>query len=234
MLIDIFSSLDPIHRSAASIRPILIWASPWTLALTIGQLWATPTIRATIINLGAFIIIKPAFKSAPTKIKGFIHYATCLGIVLLSRNLFGLLPFTPALSRQPLFVLTISLVVWLTLIISSASFNLSIFATKFIPENTPVWLARFLTLVEVIRSIVRPLTLALRLIVNIAVGHLLVKTICSLSCILVIKARLVWAPIIIMLRCSVFLLEVFVVLIQSYIFVILVVIYFEEHTRHPH
>lgn len=51
--------------------------------------------------------------------------------------------------------------------------NLKIFFIHLCPENSPLLLRLFIILIEFIRSIIRPLTLFLRLTINISSGHIM-------------------------------------------------------------
>jgi F-type H+-transporting ATPase subunit a len=50
--------------------------------------------------------------------------------------------------------------------------NLGSFRAKFLPEGAPSFLNPFLSVVEFISILVRPLTLSIRLVANINAGHL--------------------------------------------------------------
>ncbi|MQI72166.1 hypothetical protein EI017_25775, partial [Escherichia coli] len=49
-----------------------------------------------------------------------------------------------------------------------------------VPNGTPIPLIRFIVLIEIIRNIIRSLTLSIRLIANIVSGHLLLTLIGNL------------------------------------------------------
>jgi len=44
-----------------------------------------------------------------------------------------------------------------------------------LPNNTPGFLIRFMALIELVRKIIRPITLAVRLTANITAGHILLN-----------------------------------------------------------
>ena len=50
--------------------------------------------------------------------------------------------------------------------------NLNRFRAKFLPEGAPSLLNPFLSVVELVSVLVRPLTLSIRLVANINAGHL--------------------------------------------------------------
>lgn len=92
-----------------------------------------------------------------------------------------------------------------------------------VPEGTPIYLASFIVLIERIRNLIRPLTLAVRLVANIIAGHLLLVLLSRLGEISIIY-YIFTLPLIISLT----VLEIFVTIIQSYVYIILLVLYLNE------
>ena len=96
--------------------------------------------------------------------------------------------------------------------------------SHFLPLGTPYALIPLIVLIEVVRNLIRPVTLAVRLAANIVAGHLLLTLLRSLS---------PSAPsylLVVILRALILLLvlESAVALIQSYVFRILTTLYVEE------
>merc|ERR1712029_512394 len=100
----------------------------------------------------------------------------------------------------------------------------TLFLSHLVPKGTPVHLVPFMVLIELIRGIMRPFTLGIRLAANIIAGHLL----------LVLISRPIYAlnrSIIIAVLRGLFLLrvlEIAVSLIQSYVFMRLGSLYARE------
>jgi F-type H+-transporting ATPase subunit a len=92
--------------------------------------------------------------------------------------------------------------------------------SSFLPRNTPLILCPLLRIVEIIRTLIQPFTLALRLIVNIRAGHLILSLVCK-------------APLLRVLTVGPFLatLEVLVRIVQSFVFFILIKVYLEGRKR---
>lgn len=93
-----------------------------------------------------------------------------------------------------------------------------------VPQGTPFALMPFIVLIETIRNVIRPGTLAVRLAANIIAGHLLLTLLGgtgpSLSTFLVIL--LISAQILLLI------LESAVAIIQSYVFAVLRTLYTRE------
>jgi F-type H+-transporting ATPase subunit a len=129
-------------------------------------------------------------------------------------NYFGLVPFSIPLRAHMEFFMIFSFMVVLTIVIRNFFFNPYNFFIHFIPFSCPLVLSVFLFLIEVIRLFIRPITLALRLGANITSGHIILGMTMS---------TIVLTPFF-------YFFEVFVCLIQRYIFVTLVRVYSQEHS----
>jgi F-type H+-transporting ATPase subunit a len=93
-----------------------------------------------------------------------------------------------------------------------------------VPQGTPYVLIPFIVIIETIRNIIRPGTLAVRLSANIIAGHLLLtllgNTGNSLSTFLI--------SLLIVVQLLLLILESAVTIIQSYVFTILRTLYSRE------
>jgi F-type H+-transporting ATPase subunit a len=78
----------------------------------------------------------------------------------------------------------------------------------------------FIVLIELVRTIIRPITLAVRLIANIVAGHLLIALLSS--AIAFIPSTLILAFI---AQAILITLEIAVSLIQAYVYILLVILY---------
>lgn len=87
-----------------------------------------------------------------------------------------------------------------------------------LPANSPWYLVPFLSLVELVRVLVRPLTLSFRLLANMTAGHILITLITKVS---------LWEVGVLLAG-----LELMVSLVQAFVFSILIRVYIEEAFRH--
>lgn len=103
------------------------------------------------------------------------------------------------------------------------TFSNKIFA-HLVPLRTPTPLIRFIVLIELIRTLIRPGTLRIRLIANIVSGHLLLTLLGNR-----ISLRPNYLlPLIILVQSMLTSLEIGVRIIQAYVFCILLVLYSDE------
>jgi F-type H+-transporting ATPase subunit a len=92
-------------------------------------------------------------------------------------------------------------------------------SSSVLPSNSPWYLVPFLCVVELVRVLVRPITLCFRLLANITAGHVLIALICKIPFVWTI-GRLFGG------------LELMVAIVQGFVFAILIRVYFEEALRH--
>ncbi|KAB1728998.1 ATP synthase F0 subunit 6, partial [Klebsiella pneumoniae] len=83
-----------------------------------------------------------------------------------------------------------------------------------VPLGTPPALMPFIVLIELIRNIIRPITLSVRLAANIIAGHLLLTLLGNQG----LRANLLTLFIIIIAQVLLLVLEFSVAIIQSYVF----------------
>lgn len=153
------------------------------------------------------------------KFKTFDTFLLGLMLTILFFNFLSILPFFFSFTSQVSFNFFWGLRLWLGLFSFGVINNLKYVLSHFVPEGTPTPLIWFLFFVELISNIIRPLTLVVRLLANILAGHLLI--------ILLSKMVFIFMPLTI-IYAGLNLVEFFVSLIQSYIFVTMLCLYFSE------
>lgn len=95
-----------------------------------------------------------------------------------------------------------------------------------LPYGTPTALMFFLPLVEIFRNLIRPFTLMVRLRTNLSAGHIMIYMFSYFA--IAGKAYLTLALSVRTLMFLLFCLEVFVCLLQAYIFTSLLALYYKE------
>lgn len=149
------------------------------------------------------------------KIQVFLFWGFFLLVLM---NVISLVGFSYPVTTTCAFNIRLASIIWVRRVIfifyKAAPFS------ALIPSGSPNYLAPFLGLVELVRILVRPVTLCFRLLANIRAGHILLALICKL-------------PFNIWLFGSLFrVLEILVCMVQAFVFLILVRVYVEESLRH--
>nr|WRK19527.1 ATP synthase F0 subunit 6 [Hainanpotamon sp.] len=190
--------------------PYIYWASPsrWSL------LWSK--IIQTLHN---------EFKTLLTSSHiGVSTLFTSVFSLIVFNNFLGLLPYLFTSSSHLVMTLSLSLPLWVTLMIFGWITHTKHMLAHLVPQGTPTMLMPFMVLIETISNIIRPGTLAVRLAANMIAGHLLLtllgNTGPSLS--LSILSILIISQILLLI------LESAVAIIQSYVFAVLSTLYTSE------
>ena len=90
-------------------------------------------------------------------------------------NFIGLTPYTFTPSSSISLTIRIAISIWIFIEIRYFIIALSSFLSHLVPSGTPSALIPLIVLIELVRNIIRPITLSVRLAANIVAGHLLIS-----------------------------------------------------------
>ena len=138
-------------------------------------------------------------------------------------NFLGLFPYIFTSSTHLVFGLSLGLPLWIGYILYSFKTQSEYMLAHLVPLGTPVILQPFMVIIELIRNVIRPLTLRIRLIANIIAGHLLLTLLGTIRNLGVRVLILVIVGMILILC-----LELGVAVIQAYVFTLLSRLYVRE------
>jgi len=164
--------------------------------------------------------------------KGLIYFPfifiVCV-FVLLS-NVLGLVPYSFTTTSHLIVTLSLALTVFGAIVIISVQTHKIHAFAHFLPPGTSLPLAFLLVPIEIVSFFFKPLSLGVRLFANIIAGHTLLKVIGGFSWAIIKKSYLFFFAHFLPLLVLVLLigLELGVGLIQTYVFTILICIYFRE------
>ena len=142
----------------------------------------------------------------------------------------GLIPYSFTCTSHLIVTFSISFSVFLGInIIGYKKYQLKLFSL-FIPSNTSVFLALILVPIEFKSYIAKPISLGVRLFINLMAGHTLLKVIVGFSWSMLVLEDIVtlihFIPLLILIVLIV--LELSVAMIQAYVFTILTCIYLND------
>lgn len=100
-------------------------------------------------------------------------------IYIFLNNFLGLLPYVFTASSHLVFSLRFALLSWFTYYLVYLLKELRGFLAHLVPLGTPYPLIPLMVFIELIRGLIRPLTLRVRLVANIVAGHLLMVLLSS-------------------------------------------------------
>jgi len=149
---------------------------------------------------------------------------------ILFSNLIGLVPYTFTATSHVIvtFALSFSIFSGITLI-TVQKYKMQAFPL-FLPANSSFFLALILVPIEFISYLARPVSLGMRLFINLMAGHSLLKVIIGFAWSMLLVENIVSMGLILPMLIVVILfgLELGVALIQTYVFVILTCIYIQD------
>jgi len=145
-------------------------------------------------------------------------------------NLIGLIPYSFTVTSHFIVTLSLSLSIFIGMNIISVKTHGLNFFSLFFPAGTSILLGFLLVPVELISYIFKPLSLAIRLFCNMMAGHTLLKVFAGFSFSLMsctgVLFLLQYVPLLILI--PLFGLELFVALIQAFVFSLLTCIYLND------
>nr|YP_009566974.1 ATP synthase F0 subunit 6 [Cryptopone sauteri]QBB73597.1 ATP synthase F0 subunit 6 [Cryptopone sauteri] len=221
MMMNIFNIFDPSTNLFFSLN----WMSSLIIFIFYPyQFWLIPSR----MNMFFFSIMNYLYYEFKVLLKYYLSNLfifLSLFFFILINNFMGLFPYIFTASSHMSFCLSLSLTLWLSIMLFGwIQFTNHMF-THLTPSNTPSILMPFMVLIEFISLIIRPITLSIRLTANMIAGHLLLSLLGSsgqsISQILIFL-------FFIFTQILLFILEISVSMIQAYVFSILSLLYSSE------
>jgi len=222
----LFSIFDPSTSFFYSIN----WISSFIiLLLASSSYWTSiPNYIITINNLVIFINTEIKTTLGKMTQSGSSIFFITLFTVILANNFIGLLPYIFTSSRHLSFTLTLALPFWLLLILYSWVNSFKTSLAHLVPQGTPFALIIFIVIIERTRQVIRPITLAVRLMANIIAGHLLITLVGNIARVTFMANFIGVIGTFIILS----ILEIAVSIIQAYVFTVLLALYTNEAKDH--
>nr|YP_009774841.1 ATP synthase F0 subunit 6 [Lepisma saccharinum]QJA14864.1 ATP synthase F0 subunit 6 [Lepisma saccharinum] len=222
---NLFSSFDP---SSSIMSLSLNWLSTF-LGLTLIPLsfWFLPSRTEILWNLVTTTLHKE-FKTilGPQNHPGTTFLFITLFMFILFNNFLGLFPFIFTSSSHLTFTLTLALPLWLSFMIYGWINHTQHMFAHLVPLGTPGPLMPFMVCIEITSNIIRPGTLAVRLMANMVAGHLLLTLLGSTG-----PSLSTWMiSLLLVTQIMLLTLESAVAIIQSYVFAVLTTLYSSEVT----
>ena len=166
----------------------------------------------------------------PTNNQKYFPIISLLFNFILFSNLIGLIPYTFTATSHLIVTFTLSFSVFIGInIITFEKYKMKTFSL-FLPANTTFFLALLLVPIEFMSYIAKPISLGVRLFINLMAGHTLLKVIIgfSWSMLLVENFTSIGSILPMMILVILFGLELGVALIQTYVFIVLTCIYIQD------
>ena len=143
---------------------------------------------------------------------------------ILTLNCFGIAPYSFAVTSHISVTLALASIVFILLNIVAFSIHGMKFFSFFLPKDIPVLLAPVMIIIEFFVYLIRPVTLSIRLAANMIAGHIVLYIATTFIIMGGIAVGIIPIPFIVALTGF----ELFVAILQAYIFTILTCTYLND------
>lgn len=245
-------AIDPLHHF--ELHPIVeIKLGGLDLSITQPVLWM---MIATVLTFGLMTFVAATLKRYPKGLqnlveaivhflrkelvinvigeegKGWFPFVGTLFLFILSCNLLGLIPgsFTATSNIN----VTAGLAILVFFLVQGAGIKKYGFVgyfRAFIPKGIPSWILPIMLPIEFISLFAKPFSLAVRLFANMMAGHMVILV--FLSMIILFKSVII-TPLPVIGVVIMYAFEIFVALIQAYIFAVLTASYLSDALHMEH
>lgn len=154
----------------------------------------------------------------------FFPLVFSLFFFILFSNLTGMLPFSFTPTSHIIVTFSLAFAIFLMVTIVGFIRHGFHFLSLFVPQGMPGWLLPLIIPIEILSYFTRPISLSLRLFVNMMAGHTMLKVIAGF----VISLGIVggWAPLLFLTALTG--LELLIAFLQAYVFTVLTCIYLND------
>nr|YP_007025090.1 ATP synthase F0 subunit 6 [Nabis apicalis]AEI53333.1 ATP synthase F0 subunit 6 [Nabis apicalis] len=221
MMNNLFITFDPATSTMLSLN----WVSMMIVLMLMPlEYWMLPSRYNTLMNMLLSKLHNEFSMLMYNKTKGFTLIFVSLFMFILINNIYGLIPYIFTSSSHLVFSLTLSLPLWLSLMLFGwINCTQNMFA-HLIPMGTPPLLMPFMVMIETISNFIRPGSLAVRLTANMIAGHLLMSLLGNN----IINASTMMIMLLLFIQMMLMLFEMAVSIIQAYVFSVLSTLYSSE------
>lgn len=156
--------------------------------------------------------------------KRFLPLILTIFLFILSCNLLGMIPYGFTVTSHLIITFSMATLIFFVIITYGFYLNGIKFLSLFLPSGTPIFLMPLMLVIELFSFLSRPVSLSLRLCANMVAGHILLKVIAGF----IMVGALFFKPLPMAFVVVLIGFEVFVAILQAYIFAILSCVYLND------
>nr|WAN81378.1 ATP synthase F0 subunit 6 [Anaticola crassicornis] len=225
MICSLFSSFDP-SMSVVGLGSQFKWFYSLFILCFVGWNFflsnsSMPLFLKKIIIYVIDLMI-PIFKSS---YKSLLMMVVSLFMIILFLNEIGLVPFFFTPTSHLVFNLSFALPLWMGGVVYMFYKSWATAVAHLVPSGCPLVLIPLLIFIESISLMIRPFSLSIRLMSNIMAGHMILTLIGSS----ITKCSMIVGLIGVMAQTILVAFEICMVLVQAYVFMNLLMLYWEEN-----
>lgn len=155
--------------------------------------------------------------------KPFFPFIFTLFTFVLTLNLLGMMPYGFTVTSHVIVTFAIAAMVFLAVTITGFVKHGLKFLSLFLPHGTPMYIAPLMILIELFSFLSRPVSLSIRLAGNMIAGHVLLKVLAGFVVMMGVYGIVPIPFMVIMIG-----FELFVAILQAYLFTILACVYLND------
>jgi len=165
--------------------------------------------------------------------KPYFPFIFSLFLFVMFANLLGMVPLAFASTSHIVVTFALALFIFVGVTIIGFAHHGLHFLSFFVPQGVPAWLMPIMVPIEVVSYFVRPVSLSVRLFANVLAGHVILKLfagfIISLGALFSLLGALPLAAVVVFTS-----FEIFIALLQAYVFTILTCLYLTDALNMAH
>lgn len=162
--------------------------------------------------------------------KRYVPFIFTLFIFILVCNSLGMIPYTFTVTSHIAITFTMAAFIFISVTVIGFARHGLHYLSLFLPSGTPIFMAPLMIFTEIFAYFVRPVSLSLRLAANMTAGHIVLKVIASFvgltGALGLVAGSISVLPFSLLVLLMGF--ELFVAILQAYIFTILTCIYLTD------
>lgn len=154
----------------------------------------------------------------------YLPFVMSFFMLIAMGNLLGMVPYTFTFTSHIIVTFAMAALVFIVITIIGFMHHGFRYFKIFLPDGAPLFLAPILVPIELISYLSRPISLSVRLFANIMAGHIVLKIFAGFIISLGVLGGVIPLGMTVLLT----FFEVFVALVQAYIFAILTCVYLND------
>jgi len=209
---------------------IVYFFSADTIIIGYTPFYVIPNIWQIFIEIIYDAVSQLLFDNIKLEGEKYFPYISVIFIFILFNNLIGLIPYSFTITSHIIVTFTLSFSIFIGVNIIGFQRHQMNMLSLFIPSNTSFVLALILVPIEFVSYLAKPVSLGVRLFINLMAGHTLLKVIVGFAWSMLLLENVISffhvVPLIVLI--ALMGLELGVALIQAYVFVVLTCIYLND------
>ena len=227
MIVRIFSSFDiRIYNSFAYNYSYVYGLIP--IIINLQLLWIEkPTSKFFFLSYLEKTLFSLNTIRKRNNIKSSHNIFVAVFYALIILNIVGIFPYILAFTSHLEITLSLGLPLWFIILIGAFIKTTKFIISHQVVEGAPLYIGPFLALAEIIRNIIRPITLSFRLSANIRAGHVILGILNSALVTIVIWKIFKLSVSGVIVGYSLF--ELVICFVQAFVFILLLYLYTNDY-----